>query len=849
MIKRLPIPIFSLFGILALVCLYPALYAQMPVQALDDSTTSPAIVAVGFDTLQIRSASGSLAALASNQFNQGINNHPLATIQGKLAGLFIASVHGNPNGLLNVYMRGKNSLFNSNSPLYVVDGVPGVSIDQIAVEDIEQITLLKEPSQAGIYGNQAGNGVLLITTKRGKYGKAQVDYHGYTGVAYAAGQPSVLNADEYRAAVIKYNQQDRFQDMGANTDWFREVTRTALAHNHQLSVGSGFGTTTYRLSGGYFNQQGVVKKTDLQRLNARLNVDTRLLADKLLLSASLSVMSTERNDLPHLLFRNVTSTLPTNPVYNPDGSFFTGSQSQAPGSYQNPAAQVAWNQNQSQQRDLIGLLRAQYLILPGLSIGAGYSLNSLVSENRRIYNNYLIDHFDYTYKKYKRDQRWLNLSTKYSHQWEEHSFGIRFDYLNQFLKVQESATSMVVQSGNAPGAPSAYSSYAERISNSFVTHLDYSWSNRGFLHINLARYQLFDFTTKYIFLPSASLAWDWSEGAGWNEDDVLNQLKWRINWGKTTTTALPFNPFFFGGGSSFSWLTWPTVESYGTGIDFQLFGSRVTGSLDGYSRISNQENIYPYETDPNPHPFSLKYTIRNQGLELMLHTAFISQPKFEWQASFAGSWNQSKVLEGYSVNIPLSYVNGVPISVTHKDASTGFISVQEVDKIVNGVPTYKKTPDGLPQLKSFGNIDPSLTTSLTNTFILGRIDLHLTFVGVFGNSVYQYQRNALAHSAAVPNYNISAEAFQFSPFSTLPPSSLFVENSSFVRLDNFSLGYTLGREGKIFRKARVYLAGRNLFTLTSYRGVDPQEGNLGVSDFDFFYPASRSFNLGLNVSF
>jgi iron complex outermembrane receptor protein len=220
----------------------PALHAQHtgPVES-PDSTTADEVIPLGYDTTTVRTASGTLSTLRPAGFNAGILFNPLNAIAGRLPGLFITPVHGNPNGETTAVLRGWNSLFGSNEPLYVVDGVPGVPVENIAVEDIAQVTLVKDASQAGVYGARAGNGVLIITTRRGERGRPHVTYHGYTGVAHAAARPDVLTAGEYRGVVRQFGRQSDFRDQGASTDWFGEVTRPAFTQNHQLGLSGGAG--------------------------------------------------------------------------------------------------------------------------------------------------------------------------------------------------------------------------------------------------------------------------------------------------------------------------------------------------------------------------------------------------------------------------------------------------------------------------------------------------------------------------------------------------------------------------------------------------------------------------------
>jgi iron complex outermembrane receptor protein len=246
-----------------------------------DNKSLEEVVVVGYGTQKRKEISGTVTSLGSREFNAGVVTNPLAAAQGKVAGLVITQSSGDPNSRPTVRLRGTGSLNAGSEPLYVIDGVIGAPIENVAPEDILSMDVLRDASSAAIYGSRGANGVILINTKRGKSGAPTVDYSAYVGAETISQRPELLNAAEFRAAASKYKQT--FDDNGANTDWLDVITRTAVSQNHNVGVSGGSENLSYRASVGYLDQTGTLIGSAKDRLTGRLNLDAKALDGKLMM--------------------------------------------------------------------------------------------------------------------------------------------------------------------------------------------------------------------------------------------------------------------------------------------------------------------------------------------------------------------------------------------------------------------------------------------------------------------------------------------------------------------------------------------------------------------------------------
>ncbi|MEJ0030390.1 MAG: SusC/RagA family TonB-linked outer membrane protein [Bacteroidota bacterium] len=341
-----------------------------------DVTSLSEVVVIGYGTVQKKDLTGSVSQVSSKDFNAGVNINPLQSIQGKVAGLNITVASGDPNESPTVRLRGYTSLAGGSDPLVVVDGVIGVPINSVSPNDIETIDVLKDASAAAIYGSRGANGVIIISTKRGKSGKTVVSFNNYVSVATISHRLPMMNAQEYRDEVqavdpTGFNDPQRFptdaNGNGFNTDWIKQITRTGVTNNHELSVMGGTDQLSYRGSVNYIKQDGIVKNTGLDRVTGRINLDQKALNGKLQIQYNLAFTNTNSQLANADVIARATMMLPTLPVKNADGSYY-----EIPGAFDlfNPVAMQTGYQNDQVNHVFVGGLNLRYEILPGLTVGA-----------------------------------------------------------------------------------------------------------------------------------------------------------------------------------------------------------------------------------------------------------------------------------------------------------------------------------------------------------------------------------------------------------------------------------------------------------------------------------------------
>lgn len=363
-----------------------ALKANQTIVLSEDNQLLNEIVVVGYGNMRRKDVTSSITTVRSEDLNVGVYQSPAQLLQGKVPGLQITT-SSNPNASASVTLRGASTLREGAAmePYYVIDGVPGMDISLIAPDDIESIDVLRDASATAIYGSKAANGVILVTTKKGKAGQTSVNYSGYVAFDQVSKNLDMMSADAYRDFVLGNGLSvDPTDDLGYDTDWQKEVQRTAVSHNHNVSISGGAGKTTYNASINYFNNQGVIKGDDLERFMGRAYVGTTALNDRLDLSFNVNASITEQNQVPDYtdgasVYDAMNYYLPYSPVRNEDGSWFEHSSRTQ---YYNPVALIEENTNYTKSQ------RIQATAKAGLEIVKDLKYNLMLSyENEQINNN------------------------------------------------------------------------------------------------------------------------------------------------------------------------------------------------------------------------------------------------------------------------------------------------------------------------------------------------------------------------------------------------------------------------------------------------------------------------------
>ena len=891
----------------------------------NDATLNEVVV-VGYGTMRRKDVTSSITTVNAKDLDKGVYTDPAQMLQGKVAGLVISST-GDPNGSSSITLRGSSSLREGEAmqPYYVIDGIPGMDISMVAPDDIESIDVLRDATATAIYGSKAANGVIIITTKKGAEGKTNVSYNGYVAFDNALKTLDMASAAELRAS------GEVVEDEGANTDWQDEVLRTGVSHNHNLSISGGNKQTKYIASLNYIDHDGVIRGTEMNRVNGRALITTKVLKDRLTLSAGINAMRGVHKGVPvgqrgESVLDAMNYYSPTNPVRNEDGSWFKsdiGSQNY------NPLSMISEDSNEFEWRRMQYIGKASLDIIDGLVLNANYSYNS----KQKVYSYYnsSLSQLPYggTKGKAHRDTRlghdqtfetYLNydltlakvhkLSLMAGYSWEERvnndGFGVSvYNFYNDQLGFKNLAYGNFIN-----GMSDVDSGVEEIVRNiSFYGRANYSYDGKYLLQATVRRdgSSVFGANNRWGTFPSVSAAWNIAEES-FMKGGIFDQLKLRAGYG-VSGNALGFGAYsaytLFGlnSGSSFTYngvtyskieatqngnkdLKWETTKMFNVGVDFAFLDSRLSGSIEFYNKKTS-DLIWSYDVSTNIYPVGSMNAnvgdITNTGIEVTINAVPVKTKDFTWQTTVNLAHNKNKV----------DKLSNKKFSVDYKDWGDpnigGISSNGEVERIKEGESlgtfwTYEwagyndhgqstyyvhdattgertgevtTTPEKKDKTK-VGCALPKVTYGWNNTLTYKKWALTAFFQGNIGNKIMNATRAHYSNKALLSaGKNVLADALKDKYFTSdntyYYPSDRYLENGSFFRLSTLSLAYTFDNLDGWLKSVQVYGTAKNVFTITGYKGLDPDInlGGLepGLDKRETFYPHTRSFILGVKVNF
>ena len=904
----------------------------------EDAKALEEVVVVGYGTQQRKDVTGSVTQVTAKEFNSGVNPNPLQAIQGKVAGLVITQPNGDPNQNPTIRLRGYTSLAGGSDPLYVVDGIIGVPINSISPTDIETMDVLKDASASAIYGSRAANGVIIITTKRGKAGTTSVTFSNYVAADVISNSLDLLNADEYRAQVAKIKGDASLNDnlrfpkgpggQGYNTDWFKEISRTGLTNNHDLAIMGGSEAFTYRGSVNYIKREGVIKNTGFDRLTGRINLDQKALNNRLNVQYSLSYTQTNQDNRNDAVIARATLFLPTLPIRNEDGSYY-----EIPGTQDlyNPVAMLNNYQNEDFKRVMIGGMNLKYEILDGFVLGVNGALKNDNTVNSQAYNGtvlaYTANQGRTSRNLYQTNNKLLELTGSYTHQFGGannfnllggYSYQDNVDdgfgaYNNNYINGLYEQFGYNNLSGGRGTLLSGRQDYASSYRNRTTL---VSFFGRGTVNL-LDKYNLtatvrqdgsskFGANNKWAIFPSFAAGWTISNESFLQGNNALSHLKLRAGWGQTGNSEgiSPYQSLFLYGRQGTYYdgsigdfvpgyaviqnsnpdLKWEIIQQANVGIDFTLF-ERLNGTIDVYDKRT-KDMLYNYNVPSNGQYFVNTITanvgeMSNKGIELSLNTDIINTDNLTWNARFVGTAYKNNIesLQNDMFDVGVIRYNefggrglsdvfasqlreGHPLGEFFIPRFAGFSTDGKV--LLEGEDGATTTDYTKAKLYEAGIAQPRLSASFINSFNYGNFDLNFQLRGVFGNKILNNLRSNLTIPGSILESNQLTEIADYQTnYSTNQLSDLWLEDASFVRLDNWQIGYNVPVGEGAFKGARVYLGGNNLFVLTKYKGIDPElevrgdlrdngrsqrPNTLGL-DNTGIYPKTRSFQLGVNLTF
>ena len=874
------------------------------------------VVVVGYGSMAKKEISSSVVQISKEQFNQGAASDPMALIAGKVSGLNVsATAEANPNAMTDIQVRGAGSLTASNGPLIVIDGIAGGDLRNIATQDVESITVLKDAGSAAIYGTRGANGVILVTTKKGSgtQGVTNVTYDSYIALNFAKPKPDILTTDEFR-------RSRRGQDYGGDTDWWDEITRsTSYNLNQYVSIDSSTKNGFFGLSVNYKKGNGLDIVSGREEYGGRFVGEQRVLNNRLQFNSSLSARKVHEKWGNDGLFDTALTMNPTIPVKNPDGSYY---QPNSPTDIHNPVNDLKENVSNGDRIYLLGnadvklniLQMEQHVLNTSLSYALQYNdLKSnfyTPSTSSESYWNGYAGRANINYQKWWTNRlEWLanytltlnqhQLKAVLGYSWErskwEQSGNENMGFVYDSMNYHGIANGTYLRDGKA----NLWAGSSESTLIGFFGRLNYNFNDMIYATASMRREgsTKFGANTKWGSFPSASLAW---EVINTPFAEVLKStfqsFKPRISYGvtgrsdfdayKSLSTYSGYGAYLIDG----QWingyapsvnanpdLAWEKSTAFNIGVDFVALNSRLRGSVEFFDRRS-QDLLYNY-TAPQP-PFIYRSilvnvgTTKNTGVEVTLDYDVLRKGTLKWTTGINWSMGSTKLTKLSSDVYQMAYLDlyqkpGV-------GTSEYFFRVEEGGKIGqffgyehagidengllliydnngNKVPAAQADPS---YKRNIGNGAPKHFLSWSNSLSYKNWDLSLLFRSALGYKIFNMRKYGMGLQGAGTD-NVLRTAY--TDYSNVHSSggiisSYFLEKGDYFKLDNVTLGYTFTpKKRELVESLRVYLAAKNLFTLTGYEGNDPSiVTSTGITpgiDSNSAYPQATQVSLGVTLRF
>lgn len=898
----------------------------------EDNKTLGEVVVVGYGTMRRKDVTSSITTLKQEDLNLGVVTTPGELLQGKVPGLVVTTT-ANPNGEPSITLRGASTLRTGEAmqPYYIVDGVPGVDLSLVSPDDIESIDVLRDATATAIYGSKAANGVIIVTTKKGSKGAAHIGYRGYLAVENVSKDVDLATADDLR----NYAKENNFtlpDDQGANTDWQKEVERTGISHNHNLSVSGGTDKSNYNISLNYMNREGVLKSTDMNRLTARALAQSKVLHDRLNLALGVNYNRTENNDVPSSSERGMAVAdamiyySPLQPVKNADGTWFSSSSVT---NYYNPVSMIHEDEMNYVKKRVQITGKADLNITKGLTWTAQFSYSdkqnttsiyhstqsqivktngeanrSTYFSNKKVFETYG------NYQTTINDLHRLGFMAGYS--WEESNrndgFGVTVkDFYNDALKYYDLTYANKIDGIDA--VESGHLSTLRMIS--FYGRANYSFADKYNIQATIRRdgSSAFGKDNRWATFPSVSASWRLSEESFIKKLNVFDNLSLHAGYGVSgnslgfdaftaikTYAASGWYPNTDANGTTTNMhtigatnnanpdLKWERTGMFNIGLDFGFFGGRLSGTVEYYDKRTS-DLIYYYPVSTDRYEFATMTAnvgdISNKGVELSINAFPVVNKNFKWSTSLNLSHNRNRVEKLSNQAFSVDYIDeadcsitgntgvytqrimeGCPIGQFYTYEWAGYndkgVSQFYVHDATTGERTGEVTtkPQDKDRTKT-GSAQPKLTYGWNNTLNYKKWSMNVFFQGVLGNKIFdaiRAQGNCV--SLIAQGKNVFKECLtdqKYGDVNAQTPSDRWIEDGSYLRLSTLTLAYDFGKIGDWVSGLSVYATCNNVFTITGFKGIDPEVdlGGLtpGVQWRNSYYPHTRTIMLGVKVNF
>ena len=862
-------------------------------------------VVIGYGTTTKKEVTGSVTSIRSDELDKGAFSDVSGMLQGKVAGLTISNPNGgDPNGSYEILLRGTNTLSAGQGPLIIIDGVVGADLSTINFQEVETFDVLKDGSAAAIYGTRGTNGVIIITTKRAKAGKTQVDYDGQISVQTLLSRAVPMTASQFKQTIETYKPASAASLYGAETDWFDEVTRTPISHKHSLAISGGSQSFSHRTVLNIEQNQGMLRNNNADKYLFKTNIHQESLEGWLTVDINMLYTHRVYEGTRSGIFRQAFFHNPTEPVYDEtntrNGGYFTVEGMD----YYNPVAMLNERQSQSKVNRIgvNGRFTLNILPVPGLKW-----------ENFISYNNGRFENHDYKTRYYPGETGNKGIAEISGHNWEDlqwestvqyrkkidrHSIQVVGGYAYQQLGETESYMSNYgfdvdffktnnIEAGSALKAGKAsMDSYRESSRYiAFFGRAMYNYDEKYLASVSL-RYDgssKFGANNKWGLFPAVSIGWRMSQEDFLKDVSWLDDLKLRTGYGvtgnqdfasyKSLFLVKTSGSFYYDGQWAHAYapasnanpdLAWEKKAEFNAGADFSFLKGRISGSIDYYYRKTTNL-LYNYEVPVPPYDYSTYFAnvgaISNRGIEVTLAGIPVKNDRLEWNTSLVFASNANKLIsftneEFQGQEYRVGWIN-TPVGAYSQrlieGESIGTFYGPEYNGLNGGGPVRVKQNRETDWIK-LGSAYPLFTLGWSNAVRFGNFSLSATLRSSIGGKVFNQMRAVYENISELGQKNILASWLDHTDFvGKVTYSDYYLEDASFVKLDNVSLSYIIPvRKESLLKGASLYLTGQNLLTITGYKGVDPEVSLSGLApgiEPLAYYPRTRVFTLGAKVNF
>lgn len=858
------------------------------------------IVAVGYGTMRKADLTGAIASVSSDDLKKGVISSAEQVLQGKVAGLTVVQGTGDPSSGASLRLRGGTSLSASNGPLIVVDGIPGVDFNTVQPSEIVSVDVLKDASAAAIYGSRGANGVIIVTTNRSNKGKI-TEYNSYVAVGHVANHLDLLSANQWRKYVRDKNLAAAV-DYGANTDWQREIEQTSLSHSHTLSFSNNSESGGFRIALSYLSNNGIIRNSHLDRLGASITAHHLTLNNRLKLEAGVYSNFDKWNPVNYIIFERAYNLNPTVPVKDENGEY-----TQIAGTNTENPVEINENRyNDNTRHRLLGFGKAELELFKGFKgiVNLSYEYNSAQSRYYLPTYAYLGGIADKGYaQKTLGDYRTMQLETYLTYNTTImglHKVNLMGGY--SFLDNTYEGfgaerrgfdTDLFLYNNLAAGQDfrtgDVYSYKGSARLISFFARLNYNLKEKYLLTATLRNdgSSRFGANNKWGLFPSASVAWRISGEPFMNVfSSWLNNLKLRAGYGVTgnqdgigeykSLAILGAGTDSYFDAATGTWkqsygpvqnpnpdLKWESTAQINIGVDFALL-NRINGSLELYQKKTS-DLLYTYAVPQPPYLVGTMLAnvgdLSNKGIELTLSTNIIRKSLFSWDMNLTLAHNKQKIeklsnqvykadtirtgslhgIRGMSNQYAQLVIEGYPVGAFFGPKCSGIDSLGKFIMEDGGKVQY------------LGTVQPKLSFGWSTTFTYRQFDLNISTYGMIGQKVLNATAMSMSDPTRMPAQNVTDDFIEKGITSNPTYSSYWIEDASFLRLQNITFGYNIKVSQLGINNIRLYLTGENLFVITGYTGVDPEVSidglaSPGIDRFNYF-PKARTVLMGLNVSF